>query len=65
MKNQYPAQIKIDRRIVELCRRKSIELPGCYRPVSGSFGHFVKVALYNQLKGMVNDPAYINELFEK
>ncbi len=62
-KNQYPAQVRLDKRIVDLCRLKSVELPGCPRPQVGSFGHFVKVALREKLLTMVKRPEYINELF--
>jgi len=62
---KYPAQIKIDKRIVRICREQSRKLPGCPRPLVGSFGHFVKAAIYDKLVSMLENPAYINELFEK
>lgn len=60
-----PIQTRFDERIVDLGRGLSKQLPRCPRPNVGSFGHFVRVAVYRQMVRMVENPVYVNELFRK
>lgn len=58
-------QLKMDERILKLCKERSKEIPGCPRPKHGSAAHFIKSAVYDKLRKRVSDPVYLNEIFGK